>query len=79
MLEALLDAFDLPSLCQLVRTKLDEDLYKIAGGKNNREIVFSLLSWAERHRRLADLVRAAAAANPRNELLQRVAKFFDRE
>lgn len=68
--EALLGAFDEPSLKQMVRVGLEENLPVVAGGVTLREIVYNLITWAERTGRIDDLVAAAVAANPGNPALK---------
>jgi hypothetical protein len=68
--EALLSAYDGPSLAQLVRIRLDEDLPAIAGGANLGEVVFNLILWAERTGRTQELVVGALASNPQNTQLK---------
>jgi hypothetical protein len=70
MQDALLHAFDEPSLKRMVRFGLGEDLTAIAGGANFSDTVFELIGWAERSGRTAELVDAAAAAVPHNPELQ---------
>jgi hypothetical protein len=68
--QALLRAFDEPALKQMVRFYLGEDLPAIAGGANFGDIVFNLISWAERTGRTQELVSGAAASNPHNSELK---------
>ncbi|MFN8470029.1 MAG: effector-associated domain EAD1-containing protein [Caldilineaceae bacterium] len=68
--DALLHAFDEPSLKRMVRFGLGEDLAAIAGGASFAETVFELIGWAERSGRTAEFVAAAAAAVPHNPELQ---------
>lgn len=64
---ALLSAYGSPApLAQMVRTELEQNLHAIAGGENLSEIVFSLITWAERTGNLPQLVEGATAANPGN-------------
>ncbi len=67
--DALLKAFDLSSLQQMVRIGLDENLASIAGGANLQEVTFNLIQWAERNGRVDDLLAAARQANPSNPAL----------
>ncbi len=53
---ALLDAY--PSeeeLRMMVRIELDESLEAVATGKNQRMLIFNLVTWARAHRRADDL------------------------
>ena len=68
---ALLSAYGSPSpLAQMVRIQLDQNLNTIVGGDNLGEIVFNLITWAERMGKLQQLVEGAAEANPGNASLQ---------
>lgn len=67
---ALLSAFTLETLRPMVKVGLNETLDAIAGGSNLSAVIFSLIEWAQRTGRLADLVRAALAAAPQNPDLQ---------
>lgn len=68
--EALLSAFDEPSLTQMVRIGLEENLPVVAGGVTLREIVYHLITWSERTGHTEELVAAAVAANPGNPALK---------
>jgi hypothetical protein len=58
--EALLHAFPTRSdLAQMLRFRMDVLLDEVTGGLTMRELVFNLLTWAESHSRLDDLVDAA--------------------
>jgi formylglycine-generating enzyme required for sulfatase activity len=72
--DALLDAFTLFSLRQMVRFELDRHLAHVAGGQNFTEIVFNLVEWAEQQERVDDLVNGAQRFNPTNRSLQIVAQ-----
>lgn len=63
---ALIGAFDLSTLRQMVRIGLDEDLAAITGCTNLREAAFELIRWAERTSRVDALLTAARGANPSN-------------
>src|SRR5579871_4292805 len=68
--QALSEAF--PSfklLTQMVRFGLDENLETIVGSGNLSEVIFSLLTWAEAHGRLPELIQKAHQQNPRHEKL----------
>jgi hypothetical protein len=67
--DALIEAFDLPSLRQMVRIGLDENLDAIAGGANLKEITFNLLEWAEHTGRIDKLLAAARHENPSSRAL----------
>ena len=66
------------SLQEMVRTRLDQDLAAIAHGGTFRAQAFSLIDWAERQGRMAELLQGACAANPNNVALQRVWPIFRR-
>jgi hypothetical protein len=67
---ALLHAFDEPSLTQMVRIRLGEDIRAVAGGANLSDLVFSLITWAERTGRTSELIAGASASNPQNPELK---------
>ena len=69
LMASLLDAYDEGSLRQMVRFQLDEHLDLIAGGGNLVQVVFSLIAWAERTGRIAELVAKAQTYNPGNARL----------
>lgn len=64
--QAILSAFDEASLAQMVRIRLDENLASIAGGANLGDVVFNLITWAERTGHTEALIAGAAASNPHN-------------
>lgn len=71
--EALLSAFPgKDDLAMLARLELNEPLGAIAGGENQRVLIFNLLTWAERTGRVADLLAGAISQLPGNPLLQRL-------
>jgi serine/threonine-protein kinase len=70
--DALLAAFDKDALRMLVRTDLDEILEEIADGDNLRIIAFNLVTWAEQHDRVDDLLQAARKERPHNEIFLRL-------
>lgn len=63
---ALLSAFDNFELKQLVKYELDENLDALTGGTTLKEKIFELTLWAERHGKLAELIRGAVKLNPTN-------------
>ena len=65
---ALLAAFDAAELAQMVKVALGEDLASIAGGGTLAAVVFNLIQWAERRARVGDLVAAAQAQRPANDV-----------
>lgn len=69
--DALLSAFSAAELTRLVRIELGENIEEIAIGANQTQVVFELITWADRRGRLADLVAAAQRSNPDNAALQR--------
>ena len=74
--DALISAYPTrPSLEQMVRFKLNENLHTITGDGNLDEIVFNLINWAEARGRLEELVSKAHAANSGNPQLR---AFVDR-
>ena len=71
--EALLDAYSsVDELRMLARFELSENLDAVAGGANLRVVVFNLLTWAEQHGRLPDLIAGACRERPGNALLAQV-------
>jgi hypothetical protein len=70
--DAIVAGYTPDSLQEMVRTQLDQDLAAIAHGDTFRAQVFSLIDWAERQGRVADLLLGACAANPGNVALRRV-------
>lgn len=72
--EALLSAYPSQELLrQMMRVEMEENLDAVAGGPNLSAQVFSLISWAEAHGKLAMLVQAAHRGNPRNPALHALA------
>ena len=74
--EALLDAFNLGSLRQMVRFELDEKLENITLGGSMSDRTFELIDWAEMEGRTGELIRAARRDNPGNPVLERFAGVF---
>lgn len=71
--EALLDAYSsVDELRMFVRFELNENLAAIAGGDNLRVVTFNLVTWAEQHSRLADLIAGACSQRPGNVLLAKL-------
>lgn len=68
--DALLSAFSADELTRVVRINLDENLDAIAGDDNLSQIVFELITWADRRGRLDELIRGASNVNPRNRELR---------
>jgi hypothetical protein len=66
---ALLAAFSLAELRQVVRQGLDVDLDTISSG-DMQQRVMNVVSHCERHETIADLLTEAVRQNPGNELLQ---------
>ena len=64
--DALLGAFSLADLQQMVKFELDENLDAIAGGGNLSQTVFNLIQWAERRGRMENLVQGAVNQNENN-------------
>ena len=62
--EALLEAFTLQRLSEMVRFRLDKNLDAIALGDDQREIVFKLIGAAEAEGWTDQLLLAAREANP---------------
>ncbi|MFN8470135.1 MAG: effector-associated domain EAD1-containing protein [Caldilineaceae bacterium] len=67
--DALRAAYTPDSLARLLHARLDVRLVDVAGGEDFRAVVFHLVAWADRQGRLAELVEAARAENPRNAQL----------
>ncbi len=66
---ALLDAYTESELRQMLRVQMNVDLDRLAGGADETEITFNLISWAERRGQVASLIEAAYAGNQENPLL----------
>ena len=64
--DALRAAYTPDSLARLLHARLDVRLVDVAGGEDFRAVVFHLVEWADRQGRLAELVEAARAENPRS-------------
>jgi hypothetical protein len=76
LLNAILDAFDVSSLEQLMRLRLNTDLAAVvAADQPMRSIVFDLIEWAQRNGQLEELVEAAHRFNPGNP---RLASFYNK-
>lgn len=74
LLEALLAAYPRrDDLRMLVRVELNENLDAIAGGDTLRAVAFSLIEWAQRTGRTAELIAGARRNNPGNAALQALA------
>jgi len=73
--EAFLGAFNLTELENLVYFSLDKRLEELVSirGSAFTEIVLSLITWAEEHGQLAELVKAAVKERPHNAKLQEFA------
>jgi len=68
--KALLDAFPTPAtLAEMVRFRIEKNLYTIAIGDDLKEIVFKLLRTAEAEGWIAHLIVAARESNPGNPAL----------
>src|SRR5262249_36182869 len=65
-------AFNSNSLQQLVRLHLNKNLEAIAGNGTFSDVVFSLLTWAEREGFTVDLLRAMKEERPRNKQVQAI-------
>ncbi len=75
LLDALLDAYPRrDDLRMMVRVELNENLDAIAGGDTLRAVAFSLIEWAQRTGRTADLIAGARRGNPGNPALRAFAE-----
>ena len=75
--DALLDAYPTAdSLRMMVRIELEQDLAAIAGGENQRVLVFNLVSWAERNGCVQELIAGAYEEMPGNRELRRLARWW---
>ena len=73
--DALLDAFPTrDALRMMVRIELDENLDALAGGENQRVVIFNLVSWAEQNGRVDALIAGAYKQVPGNPALQELVK-----
>ena len=68
---ALLSAFSADELTRLVRIGLNENLDDHTSGGGQTQVVFDLITWADRVGRLGELVTAAQEQNPGNAALNR--------
>lgn len=72
---ALLSAFpSKDALAMMTRLELEQNLEAIAGGENLSVVIFKLVSWAETHHRIPDLIQGATRHNPGNAALQQLAR-----
>jgi hypothetical protein len=67
---AVLSAYNLDSLRQMVRVELDTNLDAVAGGANLGTVIFNLIDWAQRTGRLPQLIQGALDGQPDNTDLQ---------
>lgn len=67
---ALISAFNLSELKQMVRFGLDVDLDDISLAGNLKDVTFQLIEWAERQGKLDLLIQEAYKANPHNPELK---------
>lgn len=72
--EALLAAFDSFSLKRMVRIELEDDLESLVATTSLAQIVFELVTIAEKGGWVHDLIVGACRANPSNKKLARVAR-----
>lgn len=78
LLDALLAAYPRrDDLRLMVRVELGENLDAIAGGDTLRAVAFSLIEWAQRTGRVAELIAGARRGNPGNEALEAFAATLD--
>src|SRR5438132_519694 len=64
--DAITAAFDQDSLKQLVRFRLEKDLFTMVREGPLNDVAFNLIQWAEREGEIAKLVRAVGEARPTN-------------
>ncbi|HHY56803.1 MAG TPA: hypothetical protein GYA08_15365 [Chloroflexi bacterium] len=75
LLDALLAAYPRrDDLRMMVRVELNENLDAIAGGDTLRAVAFSLIEWAQRTGRTAELIAGARRGNPGNPALRAFAE-----
>jgi hypothetical protein len=74
ILQTLLDAYDKPGLRKMLRIEMGVDLDREIGDGSLNEIVFNLISWAERTGRVHELIIAAQKGNPTNHELETLAE-----
>ena len=72
--EALVDAFTVDELDQMVYLELGESLGQITMGASGSAIMFEFLQWLERRGRVAEFVELAYRTAPRNTKVQAIAK-----
>ena len=69
--KALLSAFPrYIDLQQMLSFGLNKNLHEIATGGNHSEVVFKVVTWAETHGRLQELINVASEYNPGNPQLK---------
>jgi hypothetical protein len=74
--QALADAFDSFELARMLREEMSVRLDRIVGGGPFDQIIFNLVSWAERTGRDVELVGAAYRVNPTNEKVRVIYQKF---
>ena len=72
--QALLSAFNRSELEELLMFRLNESLDAIVGASDLTSTVFQLIRWAQARGRLSELIAAARAENPNNDMLRAVAE-----
>jgi hypothetical protein len=70
--KAIVDGYDHAELAQTLRERMDLRLDLVTALGRFSNVVFELLSWAERNGREVELIRAVAQAKPANLELQKV-------
>ncbi len=75
----LVKVFDRAQLTEFLRVRMDEDLDAVAGDGPRNDVVFRLITWAERVGRTEELVRAAVEAAPRSQALRDFAAAYARQ
>ncbi len=70
--QALAEGFDSFELASLLRTEMSVRLDRIVGGGPFDQVIFNLVSWAERRGLEVELIRAAYRVNPGNDQVRQV-------
>lgn len=72
--DALLHAYDLQKLREMVKVQLDRDLDVIVSGDNLSAVTFNLVDWAQKYGKLKNLIDGALAENADNPDLKKLAQ-----
>ena len=76
--KAILSGYKESTLRQMIRIELDENLDEIAGGNNFSDIVFELITWAEKEGLVQKLISAAHRDKPNNAMISHLSKKYNK-